>query len=44
VLAGGWNGWAAAVEELLRDLTPAERHAVLAGTATTFYRLSSTEN
>jgi L-fuconolactonase len=38
VLAGGWNRWAATVEELLGDLTPGERHAVLAGTATTFYR------
>ena len=44
VIAGGWNGWAAAVEELLCGLTPAERHAVLAGTATTFYRLAPTRS
>ncbi|KUO15144.1 amidohydrolase family protein [Streptomyces dysideae] len=40
VLAGGWNRWAAGVEELLADCSPAEAEAVLAGTATTFYRLN----
>jgi L-fuconolactonase len=44
VIAGGWNDWAAAVEELLGDLLPAEQHAVLAGTATTFYQLASTRS
>ncbi|MEU9671553.1 amidohydrolase family protein [Streptomyces bobili] len=40
VLAGGWNRWAAAVEELLADRTSAESAAVLAGTAADFYRLA----
>ncbi|MCX3058294.1 amidohydrolase family protein [Streptomyces beihaiensis] len=40
LLAGGWNRWAAAVEELLAGCSAAETEAVLAGTATTFYRLS----
>ncbi|MFH9553223.1 amidohydrolase family protein [Streptomyces sp. NPDC017435] len=39
VLAGGWNRWAAAVEELLAGCSAAETEAVLAGTATTFYGL-----
>lgn len=39
VLAGGWNRWAATVEELLAGFSAAETEAVLAGTATTFYRL-----
>ncbi|MEV4560690.1 amidohydrolase family protein [Kitasatospora sp. NPDC049285] len=39
VLAGGWNRWAAAVDELLDGLSATEVHAVLAGTATAFYRL-----
>ncbi|MGQ4403514.1 amidohydrolase [Streptomyces hayashii] len=39
-LAGGWNRWAAAVEELLDGCSGAEIHAVLAGTATDFYRLT----
>ncbi|MEU1514869.1 amidohydrolase family protein [Streptomyces sp. NPDC005811] len=39
VLAGGWNRWAAAVEELLADCSADEAAAVLAGTATDFYRL-----
>lgn len=39
VLAGGWNRWAAAVEELLAGCSAAETEAVLAGTATAFYRL-----
>ena len=38
-LAGGWNRWAAAVDELLTDCSQNEIHAVLAGTATAFYRL-----
>ncbi|MCU7826766.1 amidohydrolase family protein [Kitasatospora sp. DSM 101779] len=38
-LAGGWNRWAAAVEELLAGCSAAETEAVLAGTATAFYRL-----
>ncbi|MFE9027986.1 amidohydrolase family protein [Streptomyces iakyrus] len=40
VLAGGWNRWAATVEELLDDCSDSEIHAVLAGTATAFYRLT----
>jgi L-fuconolactonase len=40
VLAGGWNRWAAAVAELLDGCSGSEIHAVLAGTATTFYRLT----
>ncbi|MEW2302279.1 amidohydrolase family protein [Streptomyces sp. NPDC006655] len=39
VLGGGWNRWAATVEELLAGCSTAETEAVLAGTATTFYRL-----
>ncbi|MFI5872447.1 amidohydrolase family protein [Streptomyces sp. NPDC051445] len=39
VLAGGWNRWAAAAEELLAGCSAAETEAVLAGTATTFYGL-----
>ncbi|AZQ39859.1 amidohydrolase [Streptomyces cyaneochromogenes] len=39
-LAGGWNRWAATVEELLDDCSGTEIHAVLAGTATAFYRLA----
>lgn len=42
VLAGGWNQWAAAVEELLGDCSAAETHAILAGTATAFYGLEPT--
>ncbi|MEU6510720.1 amidohydrolase family protein [Streptomyces sp. NPDC046942] len=38
-LAGGWNRWAATVDELLTDCTENEIHALLAGTATAFYRL-----
>jgi L-fuconolactonase len=41
-LAGGWDRWAAAVEDLLQGLSADEQHAVLAGTATDFYRLSTT--
>jgi predicted TIM-barrel fold metal-dependent hydrolase len=40
VLAGGWNRWAATVEELLGDCSGSETQAVLSGTATAFYRLS----
>ncbi|MFE2061105.1 amidohydrolase family protein [Streptomyces sp. NPDC059467] len=36
-LAGGWNRWAATVEELLDGCSDTEIHAVLAGTATAFY-------
>ncbi|MER7837744.1 amidohydrolase family protein [Streptomyces sp. NPDC096040] len=43
VLAGGWNRWAATVEELLAGCSAAETTAVLAGTATTFYRLNPAE-
>ncbi|WP_431775166.1 amidohydrolase family protein [Streptomyces cucumeris] len=39
VLAGGWNRWAATVEELLTHCSPDETAAILAGTATAFYRL-----
>ncbi|MFF7735773.1 amidohydrolase family protein [Streptomyces sp. NPDC007984] len=39
VLAGGWNRWAATVEELLADCSANETGAILAGTATDFYRL-----
>ncbi|MFF8018689.1 amidohydrolase family protein [Streptomyces sp. NPDC007929] len=38
VLAGGWNRWAATVEELLEGCSAAETSAILAGTATGFYR------
>jgi predicted TIM-barrel fold metal-dependent hydrolase len=40
VLAGGWNRWAAAVEELLAGCSGTETDAVLAGTATDFYHLT----
>ncbi|MER5450335.1 amidohydrolase family protein [Streptomyces sp. NPDC002764] len=40
-LAGGWNRWAATVDELLDGCSATEIHAVLAGTATAFYRLPS---
>ncbi|MFE8977740.1 amidohydrolase family protein [Streptomyces cyaneofuscatus] len=39
VLAGGWNRWAATVEELLAGCSPGETKAILALTATDFYRL-----
>lgn len=39
VLAGGWNVWAATVEELLADCSVSETRAILADTATDFYRL-----
>jgi L-fuconolactonase len=38
-LAGGWNRWAATVEELLHGCARSEIQAVLADTATAFYRL-----
>ncbi len=40
VLAGGWNRWAATVEELLDGCSGTEIHAVLTGTATAFYHLT----
>jgi L-fuconolactonase len=40
VLAGGWNRWAATVEELLDGCSGTEIQAVLAGTATAFYHLT----
>ncbi|MEW2395428.1 amidohydrolase family protein [Streptomyces sp. NPDC046862] len=43
VLAGGWNRWAATVEQLLDGCSDAETEAVLAGTATEFYRLDTAE-
>src|SRR5581483_6557665 len=39
VLAGGWNRWAATVEELLAGCSANETEAVLAGTAAEFYHL-----
>ncbi|CCK26008.1 hypothetical protein BN159_1629 [Streptomyces davaonensis JCM 4913] len=42
VLAGGWNRWAYAVEELLAGCSAAETGAVLSGSATAFYRLEPT--
>ncbi|RKT19861.1 putative TIM-barrel fold metal-dependent hydrolase [Streptomyces sp. 1114.5] len=41
-LAGGWNRWAATVDELLDGCSAEETSAILAGTATTFYRLART--
>ena len=42
ILAGGWNQWATAVEELLVDCSATETSAILADTATGFYRLNRT--
>ncbi|WP_329353091.1 amidohydrolase family protein [Streptomyces sp. NBC_01261] len=42
VLAGGWNQWAATVEELLAGCSATETSAILADTATAFYRLNRT--
>ncbi|MER7755022.1 amidohydrolase family protein [Kitasatospora sp. NPDC097643] len=42
-LAGGWNRWAATVHVLLDDCSADETSAILAGTATAFYRLTRTE-
>ncbi|MBZ3900208.1 MULTISPECIES: amidohydrolase family protein [Streptomyces] len=39
LLAGGWNRWAATVEELLLDCSESETRAVLHDTATAFYGL-----
>ncbi|MFJ8624962.1 amidohydrolase family protein [Kitasatospora sp. NPDC093550] len=41
-LAGGWNRWAATVDELLDGCSADETAAILVGTATTFYRLTRT--
>lgn len=38
-LAGGWNRWAATVDELLTGWSENDVHALLAGTASTFYGL-----
>ncbi|MFE0723376.1 MULTISPECIES: amidohydrolase family protein [Streptomyces] len=40
VLAGGWDRWAATVEELLTDCSDEDVTAVLSGTASAFYGLS----
>ncbi|MFJ9542729.1 amidohydrolase family protein [Streptomyces sp. NPDC101225] len=40
VLAGGWNRWADAMDELLTGCSAADTEPVLAGTATRFYRLA----
>jgi L-fuconolactonase len=40
-LAGGWNRWAATVDELLDGCSESEVDALLAGTATAFYRLTA---
>ncbi|GAA3808925.1 amidohydrolase family protein [Streptomyces coacervatus] len=42
-LAGGWDRWAATVDELLSGCSADETSAILAGTATTFYRLTPSE-
>ncbi|MEV6210680.1 amidohydrolase family protein [Kitasatospora sp. NPDC051914] len=42
-LAGGWNLWAATVHELIDGCSADETSAILAGTATAFYRLTRTE-
>ncbi|WP_416978999.1 amidohydrolase family protein [Streptomyces sp. T028] len=39
LLAGGWNRWGDAVQGLLAECSDAETDAVLAGSATAFYRL-----
>ncbi|MFF9001076.1 amidohydrolase family protein [Streptomyces achromogenes] len=44
VLAGGWERWAAAVEELTAGCSRDETAAILAGTATAFYRLTSPDS
>ncbi|MEV6941823.1 amidohydrolase family protein [Streptomyces sp. NPDC051172] len=38
-LAGGWDRWAATVDELLTGWSDSDVHALLVGTATTFYGL-----
>ncbi|WP_225102183.1 amidohydrolase [Streptomyces sp. CoH27] len=40
-LAGGWCRWAATVDKLLTGWSDSDVHALLAGTATAFYRLPS---
>ncbi|SNY25098.1 amidohydrolase family protein [Paractinoplanes atraurantiacus] len=40
-LAGGWNRWAAAVDDLLSGCSSEETGALLSGTARSFYRLLS---
>ncbi|MGW2377117.1 MULTISPECIES: amidohydrolase family protein [Kitasatospora] len=40
-LAGGWNRWAETVDELLGGCSADETSAILADTATAFYRLTS---
>ncbi|MDX3799367.1 amidohydrolase family protein [Streptomyces sp. AK04-3B] len=39
-LAGGWNRWAATVDELLTGWSAGDVHALLADTASTFYGLT----
>ncbi|MBW8792454.1 MAG: amidohydrolase family protein [Streptomyces sp.] len=39
-LAGGWNRWAATVDELLTGWSEGDAHALLAGTAGAFYGLA----
>ncbi|MFI8528885.1 amidohydrolase family protein [Streptomyces aquilus] len=39
-LAGGWNRWAATVDELVTGWSDSDVHALLAGTATAFYGLT----
>ncbi|MFE3037907.1 amidohydrolase family protein [Streptomyces canus] len=39
-LAGGWNRWAATVDELLTGWSESEVHALLSGTASAFYDLA----
>jgi len=42
-LAGGWNRWAATVDELLTGWSDSDVHTLLAGTASAFYRLRTPE-
>ncbi|MFI6151740.1 amidohydrolase family protein [Kitasatospora sp. NPDC051170] len=42
-LAGGWNRWAATVDELIAGCSAGETSAILADTATAFYRLPRSE-
>ncbi|ULR55044.1 amidohydrolase family protein [Streptomyces deccanensis] len=42
VLAGGWDRWAATVEELLDTCSAHEKQAILHDTASAFYRLADT--
>ncbi len=39
-LAGGWNRWAATVDDLLTGWSESDIDALLAGTATAFYGLA----